>query len=384
MSAEYDMMVEDILGHLIAFPTICERSNEALIDWVESFLLALGARCERVPGAHTGRFNLLASIGPETPDGVILSAHSDVVPVEGQPWTTDPFHLTKHDNRLYGRGTSDMKGFLACMLVAARTAAALPDLKAPLHLVVSCDEEIGCVGVRSLLKELATRKFRARGSIIGEPTGLHVVSGHKGKLAARVICRGLAAHSANPDRGCNAILLAADVIGSIRALQQELLEKGVQDDAYEVPYSTMQVGLIQGGTALNIVPDYCELGFEMRFLPGVDPESWLDRLRQEAARLCDSIEHARVEVEVVNSYPGLHAPDNITFLRNIMQITGDNATGRIGFGTEGGLFSEYLDIPVVICGPGSIDRAHKADEFILDTELAAGVQFVSRVVEGLL
>ncbi|BCI66239.1 acetylornithine deacetylase [Acetobacter aceti] len=383
MTSPYELPVRDILAKLIAFPTICRTENAELIDWAEGFLRDLGARCHRVSGKEKGRFNLFASIGPDTPDGVVLSAHSDVVPVEGQPWTTDPFVLTERDGKLYGRGSSDMKGFLACMLVAARYAASQSGLRAPLHLAISHDEEIGCVGVHSMLRDLAARGFQARGCVIGEPTGLRAVSGHKGKLAARIVCHGLAAHSANPDRGCNAIGLATDMVKVIEAVQEELKETGARDEHYEVPYSTMQVGLIRGGVALNIVPDQCEVQFEMRLLPGIDPQPLLDRLCVEADRLCSERPHARIEIETLNTYPGLHTPDDSSFLHEIMQITGDNAPSRIGFGTEGGLFSEYLDMPVVVCGPGSIDRAHKADEFILPKELQDGVQFVEQVVDML-
>nr|WP_194299753.1 acetylornithine deacetylase [Acetobacter conturbans] len=377
------MSARDILARLVAFPTVCRTENAELIDWVEMFLLSLGARCRRVPGEQAGRFNLFASIGPDSPDGIVLSAHSDVVPVEGQPWTTDPFVLTPRDGKLYGRGSSDMKGFLACMLMAARYAAGQTNLRAPLHLAISHDEEIGCVGVHTLLRDLAANGFRAKGCVIGEPTGLRVVSGHKGKLAAQITCHGLAAHSANPSRGCNAILLAADMVKVIESLQEELKNTGAQDESYEVPFSTMQIGLIRGGVALNIVPDLCEVQFEMRLLPGVVAGPWLDRLRQEADHLGAERPHARIEIETLNTYPGLHTPDDAPFLHAIMQLTGDNTPLRIGFGTEGGLFSEYLDMPVVVCGPGSIDRAHKADEFILPEELEAGVQFVERIVDTL-
>ncbi|GBQ25785.1 acetylornithine deacetylase ArgE [Acetobacter estunensis NRIC 0472] len=383
MTADFhDLSVREILDRLIAFRTLCRTENAELIDWVETFLRSLGARCHRVPGKEAGQFNLFASIGPDTPDGVVLSAHSDVVPVEGQPWTTDPFVLTERDGKLYGRGSSDMKGFLACMLMAA-CHAARSSLRAPLHLAISHDEEIGCVGVHSLLRDLAANGFQAQGCVIGEPTGLHAVSGHKGKLAARITCHGLAAHSANPSRGCNTIGLATDMVKVIEALQEELKDAGAHDESYEVPFSTLQVGLIRGGVALNIVPDLCEVQFEMRLLPGVSPQPVLDRLRQEADRLCAQHSHARIEIETLNTYPGLHTPDRSPFLHEIMRITGDNAPSRIGFGTEGGLFHDYLDMPVVVCGPGSIDRAHKADEFILPEELNTGVRFVERIIDML-
>ncbi|MBO1328770.1 acetylornithine deacetylase [Acetobacter suratthaniensis] len=384
MNAPAPLSTRAILEKLIAFPTLCRTENVELIDWIEAFLRNLGARCLRVPGEQTGRFNLFASIGPETDDGIVLSGHSDVVPVEGQPWTTDPFAMTERDGKLYGRGTSDMKGFLACMLTAAHHAAHRTTLRAPLHLAFSHDEEIGCVGVHSMLRDLAAQGFKARGCVIGEPTSLHVISGHKGKLAAKISCHGLAAHSANPDRGCNAISLAADMIKTIEHLQEDLKTNGAADDHFEVPYSTMQVGLIRGGVALNIVPDLCDVQFEMRLLPGADPQPWLDRLQEHATQLCVERPHARIEIETLNAYPGLDTSEEESFLRDIMRITGDNRASRIGFGTEGGLFNEYLNMPVVVCGPGSIDRAHKADEYILPEELDAGECFVKRIVETLL
>lgn len=383
MSRHDALSVRDILARLVAFPTICRTENVALIDWAEAFLTSLGARCCRIPGDLPGRFGLLASIGPETGDGVVLSAHSDVVPVEGQPWSTDPFVLTGRNGKLLGRGSSDMKGFIACMLMAARHAVTRPALRRPLHLALSYDEEIGCVGVHSLLRALAADGFEARGCVIGEPTGLRVVSGHKGKLAARIVCHGQAAHSADPDKGCNAILLATEMVKAIEKLQEDLKDSGERDAHYAVPYSTMQVGLIKGGVALNIVPDLCEVQFEMRLLPGADPGPWLDRLGEKARRLCAARPRARIGIETLNTYPGLDTPDDSPFLRDVMGLTGDNAPARIGFGTEGGLFSEYLKIPAVVCGPGSIDRAHKADEFITEEELQAGVRFVERIVDRL-
>ena len=375
--------VEDILARLVGFKTLSRTDNVDLIDWVCAFLEPLGARFLRVPGAEAGRYNLLASIGPDTPGGIVLSGHSDVVPVEGQPWSTDPFCLTEHEGRLYGRGSSDMKGFLACMLVAARHAAALPGLRHPLHLAFSYDEEIGCVGVRSLLDTLQARGFQARGCVIGEPTGLRAVSGHKGKLAGCVTCHGLAAHSANPGLGCNAIGLGAAMVRAVEGLQEEIRQSSGQDPSYEVPYDTMQVGVIRGGVALNIVPDLCEIGFEMRLLPDHDPAPWLDRLQREADALCAGTPHARIALGVTNSYPGLHTQENAPFLQTVMQITGDRTPARIGFGTEGGLFRTMLDLPVVVCGPGSIDRAHKADEYITRAELHDGVAFTRALVAQL-
>jgi acetylornithine deacetylase len=371
----------ETLAALVGFPTISRSSNRDLMSWLGARLSGFGARVRVMPGTDADRINLLATLGPDGPDGIILSAHVDVVPVAGQSWSSDPFRLTENDGRLHGRGSVDMKGFLAGMVSAAELAARLP-LRRPLHLAISHDEEIGCVGVRPMLSALAEEQFMARACIVGEPTGLRVGAGHKGKVAMLIRGRGVAAHSANPGLGVNAIGMAAAMVAEVEASAHWLATEGLRDAAYTVPHGTAQVGTIAGGTALNIVPADCTLTAELRLPAGEDADALLRRLRAVAAR----IGHERggeITVEVTNAYPGLGEPDNSPALALATAAGGSLPLVKLDFGTEGGLFREMLGIPTVVCGPGSIDRAHKPDEYITREELAAGDAFLARAVQSL-
>jgi acetylornithine deacetylase len=377
----------ETLARLVAFPTVSRESNELLIRYAAERLSAAGGRVRVLPGEFAGKSNLIASFGPDGEDGIVLSAHSDVVPTDGQKWTNDPFVLTEREGRLYARGASDMKGFVACMLTVADS---LRDtrLARPLHIAISHDEETGCIGVRSMLQRLAAEGFRASGCIVGEPTELAIATGHKGKIAARISCQGQAAHSANPALGCNAINLAASMIHETEALQEWLIRNGAHDAAYSAPYSTVHVGTIAGGTALNIVPDSCNVSFEIRLMPGDSPDDLLARLAargQELAAAARSGGHtAAIEVSVQFTYPGLQTEENTSIARLVRQAGGGTAPAlKLNFGTEGGLFNDMLGVPTVVCGPGSIDRAHKPDEFITRDELAAGDAFLDRIVHTL-
>ncbi|AHI25082.1 acetylornithine deacetylase (ArgE) [Komagataeibacter xylinus] len=370
------------LAHLVAWPTLSREGNLGLIEWYAQQLRAARAAVTVVRHGETDRYGLFATIGPDVGQGIVLSGHSDVVPVQGQAWTCDPFSLTDRDGKLFARGSSDMKGFLACMLTAARYAAGRA-LRRPLHFAVSCDEEIGCVGVRSLLAFLRERGVTAQGCIVGEPTGLQVAVAHKGKVAARIVCHGRAAHSANPMLGCNAIQIAARMTHEVGRIQAEMMDAPMQDPSFEVPFNTAQVGLINGGVALNIVPDRCEIQFEMRLLPGQSADAWLRLLRERAAAVVADYPGGAIDFEIINGYPGL-VPEPDAAIRNIaLQASRHNAVATIGFGTEAGLFQQELALPTVICGPGSIDRAHKADEYITRDELAAGDAFLARIVDTL-
>lgn len=375
----------ETLAQLVAFPTVSRNSNETLVRYAAERLAASGGRARVLPGELPGKTNLFASFGPEGGDGIVLSAHSDVVPTDGQEWASDPFTLTERDGRLYARGASDMKGFLACMLTVADGLRGA-SLSRPLHMAISHDEEIGCVGVRSMLRQLAAEGFRASGCIVGEPTELAIATGHKGKIAGSIRAQGQAAHSANPTLGCNAINLAARMIGETEALQEWLIRHGAHDAAYAVPYSTVHVGTITGGTALNIVPESCGIGFEIRFLPGDLPDDLLARLTkrgEEIAAAARAHGHtAGIEISVQNAYPGLQTEEDAPIAR-LVKEAGANGTVKLNFGTEGGLFKDMLGVPTVVCGPGSIDRAHKPDEFITREELAAGNAFLAHIVHTL-
>jgi acetylornithine deacetylase len=371
----------ETLARLAAFPTISADSNETLIRYAVSRITAAGGRIHTMAGAQPGKFNLLASFGPDTGAGLVLSGHSDVVPVQGQDWQTAPFTLTQKDDRLYARGASDMKGFLAAMLTAAERMES-KRLRRPLHLAFSYDEEIGCIGVRNLLLQLRAENFQAQGCIIGEPTEMRVVTGHKGKLAGCICCRGIPAHSANPALGCNAIHLAAAMVREAEALQSWLAANGARDIAYPMPHTSVHIGTIAGGTALNIVPEYCRMEFEIRSLAADDPAALVERLRAAAARIVTAAGKGVIHIEVTNTYPGLNGPADSPLAETALRAAGTQ-TGKAGFGTEGGLFEEMLGLPTIVCGPGSMDRAHKPDEYVTTGELGACDAFLDRMIETL-
>ncbi len=360
----------EILERLVAFRTVSRDPNLELINWVREFLSSRGIESRLYPDDSGGKANLYATIGPTDRGGILLSGHTDVVPVDGQRWSSDPFSLFERDGRLFGRGTADMKGFLACALRAADLARGR-QLMTPLHLAFSHDEETGCIGVRSLIEDMSRWAHKPQSCIVGEPTMLRTALGHKGKSAITATCKGRAAHSANPARGINAIHLACDLVGTLRQQQQLLVAAPLRDPAYEVPYSTLHVGTIQGGTVLNIVPSRCELEFEIRNLPIENAARIAANIRGEAEQLCARYgdPDARIDLAVTNQYPGLETPADSPVVALLGALTGNRSTFKVGFGSEAGLFSGELGIPTAICGPGSIDQAHKPDEFISRDQL---------------
>jgi acetylornithine deacetylase len=358
-----------ILERLVSFPTVSRDSNLSLIEFVREFLSSCGASTRIYMDAGGRKANLYASIGPSEQPGILLSGHTDVVPVDGQKWSTDPFELRERGERLYARGSSDMKGFLACALRAARRAAEAP-LRMPLQLAFSYDEEIGCLGVRSLIDDMAGWSHLPRCCIVGEPTLLRPAVGHKGKTAFRATCHGRAAHSANPALGINAIHMAADFIGRIRERQAGIARSGARDPSYEVPYTTLHVGVIQGGTVLNIVPSRCELEFEFRDIPNDDAPRLTASLRADADAIAESC-GAAIELDISHAYPALDTPPNAEVVELASELTGHREPIKVGYGSEAGLFSGRLGIPTVVCGPGSIDQAHKPDEFVALEQLQA-------------
>jgi acetylornithine deacetylase len=361
------MNSEQILERLISFPTVSRDSNLALIEYVRDFLASCGVRAKLYADQSGRKANLYAVIGPRDRGGVLLSGHTDVVPVDGQRWTSDPFSLVERGGRLYARGAADMKAFIACALRAAQLATER-ELRIPLQLAFSYDEEIGCVGVRSLIDDMATWPHRPQFCIVGEPTLLRAAIGHKGKTALAATCRGQAAHSASPGRGVNAIYMATELVDKIRVRQSSIETGGVRDDAYEVPYTTLHVGVVRGGTVLNIVPARCDLEFEIRNLPEDDASRIVAGMRADAAAIASSVQRddvdVGIELEVTNEYPPLDTPADSEVVALVAALTGQHERIKVGFGSEGGLFSERLGVPTVVCGPGSIDQAHKPDEYI--------------------
>ncbi|MBA4323574.1 MAG: acetylornithine deacetylase [Rhodobacter sp.] len=359
--------MREILDRLLAFDTVSSKPNLALMHYVQGLLEGAGLRVTLIPAPAGGKANLYASTGPEAAAGVMLSGHTDVVPVEGQHWTRPPFALTEAEGRYYGRGAADMKGFVACAIEAMLAASRRP-LQVPLHLALSYDEEIGCMGVRSLIDVLAAAPVKPRFCIVGEPTGMQVATGHKGKVALRATCVGREGHSALAPLALNALHLAGDFLGAVRRVQAELAATGLRDGDYDVPYTTLHVGKMSGGVQVNIVPNHATLDFEIRSLAGEDVASLIRRLEAEAAAITSPLRgefpEAAIRVERLWDYPGLGTPSDAGVVRFVKGLTGANGTIKVAFGTEGGLFDHRLGVPTVICGPGSMAQGHKPDEFV--------------------
>ena len=377
----------EILRDLVAFPTVSRQSNLALLDHVERLLTPAGARVERFAHPDGTRANLWVTVGPEGPGGVVLSGHTDVVPVAGQDWSTDPFELAEKDGRLYGRGTADMKGFVAAAVRAALLASGR-DLRTPLHLALSYDEEIGCLGVRGMIGALAARPERPALCIVGEPTGMRIAAGHKGKVAFRACCQGREGHSALAPQALNALHLGARFIAALQARQEEIDRSGLRDPDYDIPYSTIHAGLMRGGSALNIVPNRCEIDFEIRNIAGDDPALILEGIARDADEIARPFRarfpEADIGIEALSGYPGLDAPPDSPAVRFLRQVTGDNGPAiKVAFGTEAGLFHDNLGIPTAICGPGFMEQGHKPDEFVERAQLDGCDRMLGEVVEAL-
>ena len=371
----------EILDALVGFDSTSRNSNLPVVAWIEDYLDRLGVVHERIPDQSGNKANLWATLGPAGPAGYILSGHTDVVPVDGQDWSNDPFRLTERGGRLYGRGATDMKGFLACCL------AAVPEMRQlarPIHLAFSHDEEVGCVGVRNLIAQLQARAVKPAGCFVGEPTGMNVVIGHKGKRSFRVSVRGRTCHSSLAPEGVNAVEFAARLIVMIRDMAERFARDGARDPLYDVPFTTTHTGVVQGGTALNIVPDLCRFDFEFRSIAADDVEALAGEVMTYAReRLEPQMQaiapEAGISFEVISGFPGLDTPEAGEVVGLAKSLAGRNDHGKVAYGTEGGLFAQ-AGIPTVVIGPGSIEQAHKADEFIAASELAACGAFLDRLI----
>ncbi len=356
----------EMIEKLVAFDTTSRDSNLALIEFVRDYLDRWRVKSELVYDSERRKANLFATIGPIDLGGVMLSGHSDVVPVAGQEWSSDPFALAERDGRLYGRGSADMKSFIAIALARVPDFLAAP-LAVPIHLALTYDEEIGCLGVRTLIAALAPRPIKPKLCIIGEPTLMQPVIAHKGKRSLRCHVHGHETHSALADRGVNAIETAAELVAYLKGMARQKRQKGPFDPAFDPPYTTIHTGLIEGGTALNIVPRECRFDFEMRFLPEDDPDAAIDELKRYAATLLPEMHAVSTEASIalaeINAVPALSAKADDEVVQLAVALSGANAVGKVSFATEGGLFQQG-GIPTVICGPGSIEQAHKPDEFI--------------------
>ncbi|WP_119460209.1 acetylornithine deacetylase [Rhodospirillaceae bacterium SYSU D60014] len=377
---------DEILERLIGFDTVSRNSNRALIDFIADLLDDHGVKAEIQLSDDGRKANLFATIGPEDVGGIILSGHTDVVPVDEQPWTVDPFRLSRKDGRLYGRGTADMKGFIAVVL-ACVPYFTQRRLKTPIHLAFSYDEEVGCLGVRPLIAALRERPVRPRGCIIGEPTEMRLVTGHKGKLAVRCDVRGLACHSAHAPDGVNAVEYAAELIHRIRAIARREESGGERSADFDPPFATIQCGVVSGGTAVNIVPDRARFDFEARVLPGQSAEALVDEVKRFAAEelvpdMRRRWQGADILFSELSSYPGLACPADTPLVAFVRELTGANKTGTVSFGTEGGLYDE-AGIPTVVCGPGSMAQGHKPDEYVTLDQLRRCEDMLRRLADRL-
>lgn len=373
----------ELLGQLVAFDTTSRESNLALIDFVAGYLKGFGVPYELIHNAEGTKANLFATLGPADVPGIVLSGHTDVVPVDGQAWTRPPFELSEEEGRLYGRGTADMKGYLACLL-ALVPAASRAALRRPLHLALSYDEEVGCLGVRSLLDQLAQRPVKPLLCLIGEPTELKPVLGHKGKVAMRCQVHGAACHSAYAPQGVNAVEYAARLVVELGRLGEALKTPEDQDPRFDPPFSTVQTGLITGGQALNIVPEDCTFDFEIRALPAQDPYQVIQQLQAHAeATLLPAMRavsgQSGIRFTELSSYPGLDTAVESEAAGWVAQFCGSRDFGTVAFGTEGGLFAA-VGIPTVVCGPGSMAQGHKPDEYITQAQLDGCDAMLERVL----
>ncbi len=376
----------EILRTLIGFDTTSARSNLVLMEYVQGFLREYGVDSQLLFNDEENKANLYATIGPQDRAGVMLSGHTDTVPVTGQQWLKAPYVLTEEAGRYYGRGTSDMKGFLAVVL-AAVPEMVRRQLHTPIHLAFSYDEEIGCVGVRRLIDMLREHPLKPAICIIGEPTTMQVVTAHKGKLAARVTVQGKACHSGMAPMGVNAVNYAARLINWLEQLAFKKREQGPFEAGYDIPYSTVHTGTVAGGMALNIVPDHCSFQFEIRNIAADDPHQLLAEFRAYAETLVAEMrqvsEDCAITADITTEYPGLSTADDEAVVAFVRSLTDETEPGSINFGTEGGLFSQVLGVPTVVCGPGSMDQGHKPDEYIHGSELEKCEQFVQRLMDRL-
>jgi len=378
---------ESLLSALIAFDTTSHLSNLDLIRFITGLMEAYGMRSDVLHNAEGTKANLYGTIGPDAPGGVVLSGHTDVVPVADQEWTTDPFTLDTRNGRYYGRGTADMKGFVACALAQLPKLAAAT-LTRPVHFAFSYDEEIGCLGVRPMIAHMVQHLPRPDLVIVGEPTEMAVVDAHKAIRSFRVDVTGLACHSSQTDKGVNAIRYAARLIAYLDAIADEMRQRGDATQRFSPPYSTLSVGRIDGGTATNIVPAHCWFTFEHRTLPDQDEDEISTRLMAYAETdLLPAMRAvhpgADISIRTLAQAPGL-APtaDTSPLDAVIMKLAGTNARQAVSYATEAGLF-QNAGIATLVCGPGSILQAHKPDEWLARSQLAACDAFLSQLVEHL-
>lgn len=383
------MTTRDMLERLIGFDTVSRHSNLELIDFVEGYLADHGVATQRIANADASKANLLARIGPAVAGGVVLSGHTDVVPVDGQPWRTDPFTLTdKEDGRLYGRGSCDMKGFLACSLSQVPHWQTLA-LERPIYLALSFDEEIGCLGAPAMIERLMADEPTPSAVIIGEPTSMQPVVAQKGITTLRTTVTGRAAHSSQVYQGVSAIHVAARLVSKSEAIMQELIDDGALENVFNVAHSSLHVGTIQGGTAINIMARECHFDWEIRHLPSDGFDVVFERFSRFADALERELRERAPEVSIdterlIETVPALADRDNASALELCRELLDDPDidTGGVAYATEGGQF-QRAGLATVVCGPGSIEQAHQPDEYIEIDQLKAGERFMQRLGQTL-
>src|SRR5580692_9681403 len=379
-SAESRAMIE----RLIRFNTVSRDSNLGLIEWVRDYLVGLGATTRLTHDASGKKANLFATLGDSKKPGLILSGHTDVVPVDGQDWSTDPFVAVERDGKLYARGSADMKGFIGIALTQApKFIAALNEnrLDAPLHYALSYDEEVGCLGVRGLIRDLEENAIRPAGCVVGEPTSMQPIIAHKGTHRFRCSVHGREAHSSYVTHGVNAIEYAARLVVFVRQIAERLAQIETRDYGFPVPYSTLSTGVIHGGIAANVVPKDCVFQFDMH----TSPETLYQEIRGHAQHLTREMRavdaEAGIELEWISQTVGLAAAETDAIVQWAMQLSKNNQVGKVSYGTEAGLFQK-MGVPSVICGPGDIAQAHRPNEFVALDQLAQCERFMDRILDG--
>ena len=374
----------EMLATLVAFDTVSARSNLELIAFVADYLDQHGVASILVHNEDKTKADLFATVGPKEPNGVALSGHSDVVPVAGQEWVSDPFTLLRRDGRFFGRGTSDMKGFIAAVLSAV-PAFVRAKPRRPIHIVLSYDEEVGCLGIRPLLAKLGRELPKPAIAIIGEPTDMRIVTAHKGVYGFETMVGGVAAHSSAPDLGVNAIAFGADIIAQLGATASKWRQDGPRDDRFDPPFTSLNIGLIEGGNALNIIPAHCAIRWEFRPIPAADPNRLRDEIELHFAesilpRLRAEHPDTTLTTRSLAAVPGMNSPDDAPAARLVSRLTGANRSYAVSYAAEAGLFQRE-DISTVICGPGSIAQAHQPDEWLSEEQLALCTAFLQRLAE---
>ncbi len=393
VSVDYPTQSLDWLTRLIAFDTVSRHSNLALIKEVQAYCEQLGLSVDLTFNEQQNKANLFVTVpaGKDSnsiDNGLVLSGHTDVVPVDGQDWTSDPFIATIRGDKLYGRGSCDMKGFIACALTLLPKAVKLSQagqLSRPLHLALSFDEEVGCLGAPLILADLAQRGITPDYCIVGEPTNMTMVVAHKGIAVYRCRVHGKSAHSSLTHQGVNAISYASRLVGYVDDLACEISHRDDNDALFDVPFSTLSVGTIKGGTATNIVPNLCEFTFDYRNLPHMTQEDVIAPIQAKVAELTARMQarapETGIELMQEESVPAMTDNDSAELQQLIASLVDDDKRHKVAYATEGGQFTN-AGIPTIICGPGSIEQAHKADEYVEISEIERCDTFLQRLLDS--